>query len=77
MAGGAEDAVECIGGSGGAKGKAKAGNAVRAEFLERLRDVGFRVAAFVAIVIRKTIGQDDLHHGYRRPGAYSPMVGAD
>ena len=59
MAGGAEDAVECIGGSGGAKGKAKAGNAVRAEFLERLRDVGFRVAAFVAIVIRKTIGQDD------------------
>ena len=59
MAGGAEDAVECIGGGGGADGKAKAGNAVRAELLEGLAGVGFRVAAFVAVVVGKAVREDD------------------
>ena len=59
MAGGAEDAFERIGSSGGAEGKAKAGNAVRAELFEGLVGVGFRVTTFVAIVIRKAIGKDD------------------
>ena len=59
MAGGAEDAFERIGGSGGADGKAQAGNAIRAELFEGLIGVGFRVTAFVAIVVRETIRKDD------------------
>ncbi len=92
MAGGAEDAFERIGGSGGADGKAQAGNAIRAELFEGLVGVGFRVTAFVAIVVRETIRKDDQQPvrcaglglenfaraaDARRRGACSSTVGVD
>ena len=43
----------------GADGKAQAGNAVHAELFESLTGVGFRITAFVAIVIGEAIRKDD------------------
>ena len=57
--GGAEDAFERCGSGSGADGKAEAGNAVGAELFEGLVGVGFRVAAFIADVVWKTIRKDD------------------
>ena len=59
MSCGAEDATQCFAVSGGADGKAKTGNAVCAEFFESPVCVGFRVTAFVAVVVRKSVREDD------------------
>ena len=44
---------------GGADGKTQAGNAIRAELFERLVGVGFRVTAFVAVVVGETVRKDE------------------
>ena len=59
VAGGAEDAVEGVGGGGGADGKAEAGDAVGAELFEGFVGVGFGVAGFVAVVVGEAVGEDD------------------
>ena len=59
MAGRAKYAFQSRGGSGGTYRKAKAGNAVRAEFFQRLVRIGLRVTALVGVVVGETVRQEE------------------
>src|SRR5262249_9475832 len=59
VTGGAEDPKKGLGRSGGTDRKAEAGDTVGAELLEGLVRVGLRVAGFVAVVVRKAVGENE------------------
>ena len=59
MAGRAKHAFQSRGGSGGTYRKAKAGNAVRPEFFQRLVRIGLRVTALVGVVVGETVRQEE------------------